>query len=102
MEAEVGGSPYIRRQPSKWVGNYLRSTTRFPARIFLENFRVPCALYYRLVSDQKAYDATKWSTPYDAIGKVGIADAVTVLVCLKRLGTLASLQELADGAQMGK
>lgn len=73
-----------------------------PCMDFQEHFRVPRALFYRLLLDLKEYNVMKWSTQYGAIGRVGIDAAVTVLVCFKRPGKGASLRELEYGARMDK
>lgn len=98
----VTGSTYIRRQTSRWVSHFIDPALSFPTRIFGRKLQVPRTLFYRLISDLRDYDVNSWTTKYDGKGRVGIHAAVTVLVCLKPLGTGPSLREREDRSQMGQ
>lgn len=101
-KGKVKGAKFYKRGTSAWMHQFVGPhATKTPA-LFRALFRVPKAMFIKILADLVAYRPLVWGTTTDAVGRKGIPSEIKVLVCLRLIGTARSLQDLVDQAEMGK
>lgn len=88
------------RTCGKWKDDYLGRKPRYNLRDFRLRFRVPRALFFKIVEYLLAFNYPIWSTRVNAANRKGDPTELKVMDCLRYLGTGRSFQEMDDSARM--